>query len=258
MFRKLILRALAGAVLIGLGVAAFATRDFWQPLLDSQANTAEAEPEPVPIEEAKVLKLTPQARKNLKLVSKPVSLQSYWRTVQIPGVIVDRPGLTDRGITSPAVGAVTEVHAFAGDTVAPGQKLFTLRLFSEYLHNTQSELFKATRETLLIQEERDRIAALASSGTIAGSRIIELDQRIRRQAGLIQSYRQDLLTRGLTPEQIGQIAEGNFVFTIDVVVPPPPENVPQTPTYQPVAFVNDHGKTRSASYEVQELKVDLG
>ncbi len=254
-------RTLAGTAIlvaaVGFGVAALVTRDRWQPWLNPQAVTAKDEEHQAPVEDAKVLKLTPQARKNLELVSKPVALQNYWRTIQVPGVVVDRPGLSDRGITSPAVGVVTQVHAFAGDTVRPGETLFTLRLFSEYLQNTQSELFKATRETQLIKEERARIEGLARSGTIAGNRIIELDQRIRRQDGLIQAYRQDLLTRGLAPVQIEQIAEGKFVSTIDVVAPPPVSAVGRQREIQPVAFIDDGGGD-GLVYEVQELKVDLG
>ena len=218
MRRKRILRIFGSIMLVvGTSVTAFVTRDRWLP---SEVAIAKAEEDQTPVEDAKVLKLSPQARKNLRLVSKPVTLQTYWRTIQVPGVVVDRPGISDRGITSPAVGVVTQVHAFAGDTVRPGETLFTLRLFSEYLQNTQSELFKATRETQLIKEERARIGKLARSGTIAGIRIIELDQRIRRQDGLIQAYRQDLLTRGLVPSQIEQIAEGSFVSTINVLAPP--------------------------------------
>jgi biotin carboxyl carrier protein len=242
---------------VGISVAAFMTRDRWLPWLNSVDTTAKAEEQQAPVKDAKVLKLSPQARKNLELVSKPVALKNYWRTIQVPGVVIDRPGLSDRGITSPAVGVVTQVHAFAGDTIRPGETLFTLRLFSEYLQNTQSELFKATRETQLIKEERARIEGLARSGTIAGSRIIELDQRIRRQGGLIQAYRQDLLTRGLAPSQIEQITEGSFVSTIDVVAPPPVSDVRRQREIQLVAIVVNQ-RAEGLVYEVQELKVDLG
>ena len=258
MRRKRILRIFGGIMLVvGMSVTAFVTRDRWLPWLTSVAPTAKAEELQTPVEDAKVLKLSPQARKNLELVSKPVSLQTYWRTIQVPGVVVDRPGISDRGITSPAVGVVTQVHAFAGDTVRPGEILFTLRLFSEYLQNTQSELFKATRETQLIKEERARIEGLARSGTVAGSRIIQLDQQIRRQGGLIQAYRQDLLTRGLAPSQIEQISQGRFVSTIDVVAPPPISETPEQRKIQPVAFVDNLPGERLI-YEVEELKVDLG
>jgi biotin carboxyl carrier protein len=261
MQRQRITRALRGVAIvvavIGISATAFVLRDHWLPWLRSESTTAEAVESATPIEDAKVLKLSPQARKNMGLVSKAAAIQTYWRTIQVPGVVVDRPGLSDRGVTSPAVGVVTQVHAFAGDTVRPGERLFTLRLFSEYLQNTQSELFKATRETELIKEERTRLQGLATSGTIAGSRIIELDQRILRQDGLIQAYRQDLLTRGLAPAQITQISEGNFVSTIDVVAPPPVSATGKQPDVQPVAFIDDQ-RGEGLVYEVQELKVDLG
>mgnify|MGYP002623482176 CR=1 FL=1 len=241
------------------GVALWLTADRWQPLLfPSQAEVAEAE-HAAPIEEPKVLKLSPQARKNLGLVSKPAKPQEYWRAIQIPGQIVDRPGVSDRGITSPAVGVVAKIHAFCGDTVRPNQPLFTLQLFSEYLQSTQAELFKATRETQLIKDEKARLEGLAASGTIAGSRIIELDRQISRQEVLIQSYRQDLLTRGLTPAQLEQISAGEFVSTVEVSAPPPVERAQGEGAgeIQPVAFLDDP-QGEGLIYELQELKVDLG
>ena len=254
-------RTLGSAVLVvaivGSGATAFVTRDRWLPWFSSDGPMAKADERQVPVEEATVLKLSPQARENLELVSKPASLRTYWRTIQVPGIVVDRPGLSDRGVTSPAVGVVTQVHAFAGDIVRPGEVLFTLRLFSEYLQNTQSELFKATRETKLIKEERARIEGLARTGAIPGSRIIELDQRIRRQDGLIQAYRQDLLTRGLAPPQIEQIAKGSFVSTIDVVAPPPVSEIRGKREIRPVAVTGDR-RGEGLVYEVQDLKVDLG
>ncbi|MDA1049355.1 MAG: MchE protein [Planctomycetota bacterium] len=261
MDRKRTLRLSGGVAIVvafvGISIAALVTRDRWWPWLSSKDATAKSAEHQAAIEDAKVLKLSPQARKNLELVSQPVAIQSYWRTVQVPGVVVDRPGLSDRGVTSPAVGVVTQVHAFAGDTVRPGEILFTLRLFSEYLQNTQSELFKATRETQLIKEERARLEKLASSGTIAGSRIIELDQRILRQDGLIQAYRQDLLTRGLAPTQIEQITEGKFVSTIDVVAPPPVGGLRAEGESKLVANADDPSG-EGLVYEVQELKAELG
>jgi len=239
-----------------IGVVGFFTHRQWMPLLVPSDEVGAEEPAE-PIQEATVLKISAQARRNLNLVSAPVRLQTYWKTMQTPGRIVDRPGITDRGVTSPAVGVVTEIHAFAGDTVKPGENLFTLRLFSEYLQNTQTELFKATRETQLIKEERDRIEELARDGTIAGTRLIELDQRTRRQQSLIQAYRQDLVTRGLTPDQIQQITQGNFVSTIQVAAPSPRQPSDVSAVIQPVAFA-EAVEGGGLVYEVQELNVDLG
>lgn len=251
------------AIAVAAAGAAFGLRDRWLPLV--QVRFQPSKPMAVgkyeaatPVEKPKVLELSVQARKNLKLVSKPARLQTYWRTVLIPGEIVDRPGLSDRGVTSPAVGVVTQIHAFPGDTIRAGQPLFTLRLFSEYLQNTQSELFKATRETELVQEQIDRLADVAKSGAIPEAKVIELKNQLRRQNALILAYRQDLLTRGLSPAQIVQVAEGNFVSTIEVTAPPAISIPTPTANVQPAHLQLVSAQGDELAYEVQELSVELG
>lgn len=246
-------------VLVLVGIAVYLTRDTWfKPQKLKNVMQAQKEQAAPPIQEAKTLKMTEQARKNLGLVSRPTKPQAYWRTIEVPGEIVDRPGYSDRGVTSPAVGVVTEVHAFPGDTVKPGDRLFTLRLFSEYLQNTQSELFKATREIQLITEQYTRLEGLVKSGGVPEARLIELDNQLRRQKALIQSYQQDLLTRGLNPEQIKSVADGTFVSTIEVVAPPVVDHSVKPPEIQPVAFRVTGSNADGIGYEVQELNVELG
>jgi len=243
-------------VVVGIGLGAYFSRDIWLPLLNQNSGPNEIAQEDSPLtEEPKVLKLSPQARANLGLVSKPVSIDSYWRKIQIPGVIVERPGVTDRGITSPVAGVVTQVHAFEGDIIQPGEKLFTLRLVSEYLQKTQSDLFKAIRETEILNKEITRISELAKSGVIPGKRVLELNQQIRRQQALIDAHRQDLSTRGLLPVQIERIEEGEFLTTIEVLAPESAEtNGESTSTGSPDA----DDPAVDSFFEIQALKVDLG
>lgn len=248
-----LLRWLTLFVAIGAMAAGLAwSRDRWLPLVEpflqgnpSAASIADHDPHDhahdPPAGEQEVLELSPQARRNLGLVSRPATLSTYRRTILMPGEIRDRPGISDRGVTSPVIGIVTQVHAFPGDTVRPGDKLFTLRLVSEYVQNAQAELFRATRETELEQEKRARLAQVES--VIAGSRLIEIDQQLRRLQAAITSHRQDLLARGLPPDQIAEAAAGRFVSSIDIVAPP-------SPTAPPAEI--------DLTYEVQELKVELG
>ena len=244
------------AVISGLIAAAAWYRDLWLPLLRppvvEPSTSAGHDEEPTP--QANVLELSPQARQNLQLVSRPAKLSTYWRSVIVPGEIIDRPGVSDRGVTSPAVGVVTQVHAFAGDTVRPGDRLFTLRLVSEYIHNTQSELFKVTRDIELETEKRQRLTQIGE-GAIPQVRIIEVDQQLRRLQAASESYRQDLLTRGLSPEQIAEVAAGRFVATVDVVAPPP---IPPPSAAGAAAPDEATAPAPALVYEVQELKVDLG
>ena len=74
-----------------VSAAAFFTRGHWMPMFSRTVAHQEAEETVAPVEEPKVLKLTPQARKNLGVVAKAAKLQTYWRKIQVPGEIVDQP-----------------------------------------------------------------------------------------------------------------------------------------------------------------------
>ena len=160
------------------------------------------------------------------------------------------------------MGVVSRVRAFPGDTVKPGDSLFTLRVFSEYLQHSQSELFKATRETQMVKEHLERLEKVAKSGAIPENKLLELNHELRRQTVAIQAYRQDLLTRGLDPSQIDAVAEGRFVSTIEVVAPPPVPNAMRTDAGESatihLAPEGAQHPDEDPAYELQELKVDLG
>jgi biotin carboxyl carrier protein len=258
-----IANSLAGpAMLIGV---LFLGWTFRKQLFPQQETTAVSigKPPTEAAEKLTVLEISEQARKNLSLVSKAARPQSYWRTVVIPGEVADRPGLSDRGVTSPAVGVVTAIHAFPGDTMRPGQPLFTLRLFSEYLQSTQTQLFKAWQETSIVQAEIDRLSGAVSTGAVSRSKIIELQSEISRQNTLIQAARQELLNRGLTPEQVQQIESGTFVSTVDVAAPPVRDLSSVTmrllaQKIQQVAYIDGSAEGQGIAYEVQELSVELG
>ena len=243
--RKLTWILVAAVVLVGAG-AGWMLRAHWLPTITADQSSLEGDgvspAAPEPNGKPTILEISPQARKNLRLVSRPAELQNYWRTVAIPGQIADRPGVSDRGVTSPAVGVVNEIHAYPGDTIRPGETLFTLQIFSEYLQKTQSELFRATQETKLLRQQIDRLSGVARSGAVAESRLIDIRNQLTRQQTLIQAHQQDLLTRGLTRQHIEQVADGEFVSTIAIVAPPGKESAsPET-----------------LAYEVQELSVELG
>ena len=189
--------------------------------------------------ESTVVKISSQTRANLSLTSAPAQLETYWRKIETTGMIVDRPGFTDQGVTTPVDCFVSKIHAYEGDVVKPGDKLFTLRLTSEYLQKTQSDYFKALHETEIIKTEIERLSGLADRGVIPEKRIIQLNQDLNRQKVEVQANRQDLITRGLDQQQLDQIADGNFIKTIDVIVPPA-------------------DNSEDTFLELQDLKVELG
>jgi len=186
-------------------------------------------------------------------------VDTFWRTIQVPGMVVDRPAYSDRGIVTPVTGVVTKVHCFPGDTVQPGDTLFTLRLLSETLHLTQSDLFKTTQEIEITKEQKKRLSGVASSGAIAEAKMIEIDNQLRRLTNAAQAYRQELQTRGLTPDQIDGVAKGKFVS--EIVVKAPQQGTADKKLLaglvvkNPAALLDDNS---DPTFEVQELKVELG
>jgi biotin carboxyl carrier protein len=249
---------LAGTVLLaGLGAAAFLTRNHWLGRLRATAGTTGEGPR-LPLEEARVLKLSPQARQNLKLVSRPVALQTYWRTIQVPGVVVDRPAHSDRGVTAPVAGVVVRVAAVPGDTVRPGGELLTLRLTSETLQSSQTELYKAAEELRINAATHKRLGELYRQGNTSEAVMRNLRYQAERLGATRRAYRHDLAARGLTPEQIDQVEQGRFLKEIVVraSLRRPGGTGPSTTPPSP----GSPGTSRDGAplLEVEELKVQLG
>lgn len=242
------------AVLSGVAAAGYFTRDRWLPLLQSAPPAAPVEAAgEVETPTGKII-INEQAQQNLRLTAKPLKAETYWRTIPVPGMVVDRPGQSDRGVVAPATGVVARVNHFPGDTVRPGDVLFTLKLLSESLHLTQTDLFKATQDITLAQAQRKRLAA--SAGAVPEARMIEVDNQITRLEVAVKAYRQELLNRGFGPDLIDGIAAGRFVNEIAIVVPPravTPKNL-----LDPVAVSPGGPTDPPPAFEVQELKVDLG
>lgn len=242
------------ALLLGLLLAGYLTRGYWLPWLQTPAGESHSEPPVVTTGIAReTVFLSPQAQKNLNLFSKPLKAETYWKTASIPGTVVDRPGHSDRGIVAPVAGVVSRIHRFTGDIVKPGEVLFTFKLLSEFLHTSQTELFKAAQEIKLAIEQKKR---LAMSGAVPEARLIEIDNQITRMNVTITAYRQELRNRGLSSAQIDEVAEGKFVSEIPVVVPPPHTEA-KGGTGFPVTLDYPHSE-QETFFEIQELKVEIG
>ena len=230
-------RILIGSAIVAVVIAlAFFTRAAWLPWF-SRADDTNDEEAHGPIVAGQQVKLSEQAQANLRLVVKPLEVTTYWKTIQVPGSVVDRPAQSDRGIVAPATAVVTRVHRFPGDTVKPGETLFTLRLLSETLQLSQSELFRAAQEQEITLEKKKRLADPKAIGAVSEATRIELDNQLRRLNVTVQAQRQELLIRGLTPAQIDGVAEGKYVTTIEIKAPQ---------------------SKGDSTFEVQELRVELG
>lgn len=203
------------------------------------------------------VRVSPAARKNMGVVAAALKLTDYYRKIETPGVVTDRPGVSDRGVVAPVTGIVTKIFAYPGHMVAPNAPLFSLRLMSESLHMSQLELFKAAKEVEIAKQQRQRLEGLATAGSVAGSRIIEIENQIQRMNVHVQAYRQDLLARGLAPERIDAAARGEFVT--EITVRAPGEQVVQESLVALTSGSNlDEPRPAPFSFELQSLQVELG
>lgn len=254
--KRTIALVVGGAVALGIAVAAVVYQASWLPHFAGSGDVEEDAMTPAQLESnVQQAKLSAEARKNLKLVSKPLQPQNHWRTIQVPGTIVDRPGVSDRGIPAPVTGVVLKVHRFPGDIVRAGDPLVTLRISSESLHLSQTELFKNTTEKAIGDVERKRFSD-PDLAKLNPARLIEIDYQLKRFDAAISAYRQDLQARGLTREQINAVASGKFVTEIQVTVPPDIlGTLGLQATDQPQSAPRD---VAPRALEVQELKVELG
>lgn len=248
------------AIFVGIGVVALLTRDRWLPrFVPSIAAGSESS---VPLEQSnsappngKVL-LSDQAITNLGLVARPIQPATYWKTIQIPGMIVDRPGRSDRSVVSPATGIVSKINFFPGDTVRSGEVLFTIRLMSETLHQTQADLFKAIQDIRLAESQRKRLASAKEA--IPESRLIEVDNQLIRLELAVKTFRRELGNRGLSLPQIDEVVQGNFVNEITVQAPTRSAGAPAL-VDEPIAgqAATDAGQA-APTFELQASHVELG
>jgi hypothetical protein len=98
-------RLIIGGFILCVGATALAaalTHDWWRTWFeeDAAASSKTEPPKSHPQELPARVLLTPQARANLKLIVKPIQLETFTRTLAIPATVVDRPGQTDRGVSS--------------------------------------------------------------------------------------------------------------------------------------------------------------
>ncbi|PHY00302.1 MAG: MchE protein [Planctomycetaceae bacterium] len=202
---------------------------------------------------ARSVLLTPQARRNIGLETKALVTATAWKVIELPGVVVDRPGVSDRGVTAPIAGTIVKVQAFPGTTVAPEAALFTIRLVSDSVHKSQLELFKATKEIEIAQRQRRRLDELALAGAVPQARLYEIENQLDRMQATVEAYRQDLVARGLSIASIDAAAAGEFVTEIVV----------RAPADQSLADATAHAAGAGAenvpfAFEVHSLDVELG
>jgi membrane fusion protein, heavy metal efflux system len=150
--------------------------------------------------------LSKQAEANIDMRLAKVEIGQFERTVSVPAMIVERPGWSETQVAAPLTGVVTRIRAMQGETIAPGQPLFDLRLTHEEVVEGQSQFLRAIEELDVVRREIARLQKVADEGAIAGKNLLERKYEQQKLEAILHSQRQALLLHGLTPEQTDEIA----------------------------------------------------
>jgi cobalt-zinc-cadmium efflux system membrane fusion protein len=255
MVRRSVQILVAGCALAAVAGGAWWGYQRWRTRPVPVAEQSTAQPDEANTPSDKII-VGETAQKNLGLTAKPLQAGVFWKTITVPGMIVDRPGLSDREIVAPVVGTISQLFHVPGDTVRPGDKLFTLRLASESIHQTQADLFKTSQELKVAEAKKERLAI--GGEAIAGARIIEADNEIARLKAAIKSYREELSHRAFSPEEIDGVTEGELVREITVVTPQPAAGQGLAGETAVSTFGEPTASDQPFAYEVQALTVELG
>ena len=179
--------------------------------------------EHAPHAEVESLELSAQAMKNLGLTAeflKPITTSTYYRTISVPALIVERPGRTVVQVSTPMTGVVTQVSAVPGSAVEPGAPLFQIRLTHEELVASQSEFVRALGELDVEERELKRLQAGVDSGVIPPRSVLEHQYAKEKLEALLGAQREAFRLHGLSERQVSQIEkERRLLSELSVTVP---------------------------------------
>ncbi len=243
-FAKTIVFAL---LIAGLAATGYLTRESWLPWFQrsepGESDEARGDPS-LPV--IKVIVNEP-TQKKLGLSARPIKVDFAWKTILVPGIVVDRPALSDRSVVAPASGIVSVIHRVPGETVRPGDVLFTLKLSNESLL-AQTELLKTIQAIKQARAIRSRLED--SGGAVPTIKLIEIDNQIAGSELAEKAHRRELLNRGLSSAEIEQVVKGAEVKEIQVAAPALQSKL------QPRSVGTS--LMPSQTFELRTLKVKLG
>lgn len=153
------------------------------------------------------LALTKEAFANLSLKLGRVQREDYWKTILVPGRVVEIPGRSDLTVSAPVAGIVEEVRVLAGESIFADQPLFVVQLTDESIIDTQSQLLASMKREEVVRQEMDRLTPLIQSGAVPGTKKRELTYELEQIKAQQSTLNQELLGRGLPEPLIAKLIE---------------------------------------------------
>ncbi|MCM2373022.1 efflux RND transporter periplasmic adaptor subunit [Aporhodopirellula aestuarii] len=166
------------------------------------------------------IKLSRQARANLRLKTATVTVGPYTGYVEVPGIVTPWPGETHVSITSPLTGVINAINISRGEMIQSGDPLFTLRLTHQDLVNTQETFLSQLGQLDVEEREIERLASITRSGAVAGKTVLAREYERDKLLAGIRAARQSMLLHGLSEDQIAEIERTRTLIREVVVTAP--------------------------------------
>ncbi|MFN3192563.1 MAG: efflux RND transporter periplasmic adaptor subunit [Aureliella sp.] len=195
--------------------------------------------------------LTEQAYQNLDLRMGTISKGDYWKTLLVPGRVVEIPGQSNLSISASVTGIVEEVQVLPGQTLDSKRALFVLRITDEPLIEAQSKLLELLTRQEVAAQEIKRLQPLIDSGAVSGTKARDRQYELKQLEAQEGSLLQELRTRGMPQPAIKQLRDKRQLTTLTSVYLP---NFNGSQTQTETQTDADEG----FGYSVEELNVHPG
>ncbi len=212
-------------VIVACAVVGLGSHSWWCPWVSQSLDSADEEESDDPHahdEAGDSITLSEQARKNIGLSVMTIAPSDFDHTVTMPAVIVERPGRTQIKVSAPTSGVVTRIYPICGEAVAPGDKLFDLRLTHEDLVTLQGEFLQTVEQLAVIEKEVARLVEVTSSGAVAGKSLLERRYEQRKTEALLHSQQEALILHGLPRSEVEGIRANRVLLPSMTVFAPEP------------------------------------
>ncbi len=210
-------------------MAGFLSRSLWLPRVEAMianmrpdpAQPAAHDPGADPQQSSTSLQLSEQARKNVGLELVSVEQRDFDRTINVPAMVIERPGQTQLEVASQMTGIVTRIYPIRGEAVSPGEQLFELRLTHQDLVATQSAFLQTLEQLDVIDLEAARLEKGTSTGFIPEKRLLEQQYQQKLTEARRRAQRQGLLLHGLSKAQVDNIETTRQLLEQVTILAPP-------------------------------------
>lgn len=164
--------------------------------------------------------LTAQAYANLDLKMGSITRGDYWKTLLVPGRVVEIPGQSNLSIPASVTGVVEQVNLLPGQTLDGVGPLFTIRITDKSLIDAQSRLLELLTRQEVAEQEIARLDPLISSGAVSGAKTRELQYEVKQLKAQESAVKQELRTRGMAETAIEQVVAERQLETLTKVYAP--------------------------------------